>query len=397
MTTATSRKDRALDERIARGLEKVHAELIPPLSRKEIDTISKDLELGLPGGVSDVFPRFAYGNGNYSNWETLASKPPYSQMHEALEEADKAIMPKVAAQIAQKGIKDIYSMGPTPSLDKLLLEHLVRQGTATNYHPVDAGEEAIRAAVNEARQHLTARFGNTWQNIIHLIPTEPARFEEVQSTAPSCVVYSGGTVMNNRRFWEQAAKIAQPGGLVVASSAVSNGEGSEYWRSIYDTPEGRQMSESGLRDMLPGLFIRKNRRKLDLKFDYVGKKGSWDQRWGLYQTPRVSVEMDVKEPIALDVTDPKTDKPVRINVKPSSQRRYPVTLFTSSKLDIGEFLQSAPKNFGLRRTDYVVNNIDYTLNGKQGKVAAAVFEVGKPQAGAVQCWDLQPKQSQLLR
>ncbi len=398
-----SAQESELDRRIGDLLGRIAAETATEPhhpadpSREEIDASWKDMQLGLVGKVAELFPRFMYFR--YEDWLKVASTPPYKQMHDALRQAYAGLVPKIAAQIREKGLKDVYSMGPTPSVDKLLLEQLVREGVTITYHPVDASQEALNSALEEITQHLTARFGNSWEKFVTFDSSEPVKFAEVKSAAPSCVIYDGGTVMNNRKFWEQAAGLAKEGGVVVASAAVTPDEGdwSNYWLSIYDTQEGRRMFENALKGAFPDLFSRKNMGRWDIKFEYVPESWNWPERWGLYQTPMISVQLSVKKPLSVDVTDPETGERVKIYAHPDEKRAYPIVLATSAKLNLAAFLQTVPENFGLRPIEpldkerYVIREIDYALDGKRGLAAAAIFDVTQPPVGAVPSWDLQPK------
>ncbi len=394
----STQSEKGLDRRIEELVGKLEVLLNKPrLTRPEVDSTWKDLQLGLVGRVANLFSRFMYFR--YEDWLEVASTLPYKHMNGALKQAYADLVPKIVAQIKGKGLRDVYSMGPTPSVDKLLLEQLVTEGFEVTYHPVDTSQEAIKSALEEITQHLTARFGNSWERLVKFGNTKPRRFEEVKSASPSCVIYDGGTVMNNRKFWEQAAGLAKEGGVVVASSAVTLDEGdwAKYWLSIYDTPEGGRMFENALRAAFPGLFSEKNRSKWQVKFEYVPESWSWPERWGLYQTPMISVQLQVKEPMTMSVPDPETGKPVRIYVPKDERRARPIVLTTSSKLNLAAFLQTVPKNFGLTpigpldKERYIAREIDYALNGKRGLAVAAVFDVGKPSAYAVPSWDLEPR------
>ncbi len=369
----------------------------PVLSRWEIDATWKDFELELEGRVADFFARFMYQN--YKDWEAVASSQPYKFMHDADEAANIALVPTAVLRIKREGIKAVVSLGPNPSLDKLYLEQLVRDEHLITYRPIDTNQEAAKASLGEVARHLTKVFGaDVWKKYVSFNGKEPGSFGYVTSDEPSCVIISGGAIMNSRKLWEQAAKIANPGGIVVASAAVTPdlADWSEYWLSIYDTPEVKKMFKNALNPAFPELFTEENRDKWEIKFNYIKEARGWTDRFGLYQTPMVTIELYVKETMSLPIPDQETGTIEAITVKPSSERERPIILVTSSKLNTAAFLETVPRNFGLEpigaldNGKYALSKIGYVRDGKQGIVAAAIFGVAKPPIDSVSAYDLEP-------
>lgn len=390
-----------LDDRIVRIMGQVN-ELFNrqgslPLSRREIDDAWKDLELGLVGKIQGFFARFMYHN--YKDWLEVASTAPYSHMNAALKGAYADLVLRIAARIKEKGLKNIYSMGPTPSVDKLLLERLVSEGVEVTYHAVDTSGDALNSALEEITHHLTEKFGNNWQRLVRIGSTKPMKFDEVKSNGPSCVIYDSGNMMNDRQFWEQSAGIAGKGGIVVGSAAVNPGieDMAQYWLPLYDTKEGRAMFRNAATKAFPGLSTRENIGKWDIKFEYVQENWNWEERWGVYQTPMISVQLSVKEPIVTYIKDPETGKRVRLKLDNDKARGRPIVLITSAKLNLAAFLQSVPENFGLKpigpleKDRYALREIAYEMDGKRGLAVSAIFDVGNLPVGAVRAYDLQPK------
>jgi hypothetical protein len=383
------------EKRLEQNIRQLMKKITAPgaLSREEINQIWKDIEIGFPGRFSSVFPRFAYAD--YDAWKTVASKQPYAQLHDALQAVDQAALFN-AIPLIKKGIKQVYSMGPSPGVDKLFLEELVNQNIQVEYHAVDASLAV--GCQRELEDYLTEKFsGEKWKNLVKL-SQENLKFEDVKSREPSLVVYSGGTLMNKREYWEQANRIAQPGGIVVGSAALNpkrdNSMG-EYWLSIYNTKENRRMILNGLETMLPSLFTKKNRDKWDVEFSYSESTNDSD-RWGIYQKPMVQAEIKIKQPMNVKVLDPETGNPVFIKALPSTQRTYPLVALVSSKMSIGTFFGSLPERFGLAlakdiEKPYVVRDIDYTFKGNQGKVGAGIFYATTPRSLP----ELEPKFSSL--
>src|SRR3989338_5847178 len=107
---------------------------------REIDMVWKALELG--GRQFALFPRFMYHD--YHIWKAVAESHPYKALHTALAQADAAIVPEAARIIAQRGISEVFSMGPSPKVDKVLLERIVKAGGRVTYCPVDTNPGAIK-------------------------------------------------------------------------------------------------------------------------------------------------------------------------------------------------------------------------------------------------------------
>lgn len=399
----------------AEALKSLRAALSEPAfqSTSEIDAVWKALEWG--GRQLEPFPRFMYRD--YSKWKAVAEAMPYRALHEALAQVDKAIMPEVAQIMMQKGIREIYSMGPSPEVDKVLLENLAAVQFNARYCPVDVNESAAKAAIDEIAEHLTSVFGGeSWKKHLTLGGFEPTRFDDVKNQGPACVIYGGGTIMNDRKLWLQAAKIAQTDGIVVASAAVTPDESdySDYWLSFYDKPEGREMFEAALGRISPDLFTKEDRGKWSIEFEYVPHNLRATAYWAHYHTPRISVQLRVHDEMTVTVDgSPMKLQPTRTwkevdewedfrsgfrqrfdndegieaaiaeaynrddfsLLPPECKKSYPIELVTSAKLLWPDFLMQVPQEFGLRQIRLAKTGIDYARNRKQGLAMAAVFNV----------------------
>lgn len=399
----------------AEALQSLRAALSKPVfqSSREIDAVWKALEWG--GRQFELFPRFMYRD--YGRWKAVAEAMPYRALHEALAQVDRAIMPEVAQIVMQKGIREIYSMGPSPEADRALLENLAAMQFNARYCPVDVNESAAKAAIDEIAKHLTSAFGGeSWKKHLTLGGCEPTRFEDVKNNSPACVIYGSGNIMNDRKLWLQAAKIAQKDGIVVASAAVTPDESdySGYWLSFYDRPEGREMFEAALRKISPDFFTKENRGKWSIEWEYVPHNLRATAYWAHYHTPRISVQLSVHDEMMVTVDgSPMKLQPTRTwkevdewedfrsgfrqgfdndksieaaiaeayNRDDSSllpeecKKSYPIELVTSAKLLWPDFLMLVPQEFGLRRIRLAKTGIGYARNGKQGLAMAAVFNV----------------------
>lgn len=382
-----SKKGALPDKRIAvRVAEAQGMQVWSGFSTAEMDNAWKALEWGRP---FQDFSRFVYNN--YTLWERVAQSHPYSALREALVAVDKAMAPSAAALLAERGLKHFYSMGPTPAVDKLLLENIVRKGGSVTYHPIDASSKAIKATLEEVTQHLNSAFGDgKWQEQIAFADAEPTDFSRAKSSGPSLVVYSGGTIMNNREFWQQAASLAQKGGVVVASTALTRPDEDmgDYWLSMYNTPEGKLMFEGGLKQSFPELFDKRNRGKWDVAFEHVPALPSFSKH-EQYHTSRISIQLRVKDPVTLHFPDgtpislrptPTWSEAARWDWKEQRNHNYPIELAISTKPNLGEFMLTTPQDFGMKNLFYMPKAISYELNGISGLVASAAFTVDNPTA-----------------
>ncbi len=385
-----------LDKRIGDLIAQIEGGIrTPKPSRREIDAFWKDSEFGLFGKMAEAFPRFIY-SFNYDAWGGLAKDSPYSRLHEAFEGSYRHLVPEIAAQIKQKGIDRIFSKGPSPEVDKLLLEELVRSEAHVTYQPVDISPEAVEKAMKAVTTYLDSKFGKSWRNFITLGEGRAMSFSEARGNGKACAIYSGGDVMNGIAMWEDARETAGEGGIVVANAAVNAdlGDWSSYWLSLYDNPQDHAMFTSGLKEALPGLFSKRNKGKWNLSFSYLPEDSDWARRWGVYQTPAIVAQLDVKEKIDVEITDPVTGNPVKVSFKPRQAGAPPIVLGISTKLDAAGFLRTVPANFGLKQTHYLTEAINHEKNGRRGIVAAAIFEVGKLPVNHVPAYDLAPKMLQ---
>ena len=196
--------------------------------------------------IGEFFSQYMYDD--YELWKKLAESEEYSPISHAFKEVDLALTEIIARAITEKGIGHIYSMGPSPDVDAALLEKVASAGVKATYHPVDINPEAASNARDYVRNHLLEK------GLLDFISIDctSGQFAELKSDGPSCVVYSGGTISNNRDYWEQAARLAKSGGIVAATTAVSwDHDDKEYWLHFYDNPQARQLLANAARKMLP--------------------------------------------------------------------------------------------------------------------------------------------------
>lgn len=397
-----SQTEAQLDERIAALIAEAQGLRIwDGLDTPGKDSVWKAMEWGRPLD----FSLFMYGN--YELFRKVTQTHPYSALYGAMREADQAMAPHAAGLFIERGLKDFYSSGPTGSVDKLILKKIVSEGLAVTYHPMDLNPEHIKATLDEVVQHLSATFDDgKWAQKVKFADTEPTDFGKVKSSRPSLVVYSGGTIMNNREFWQQAASLAQQGGIVVASTAITHPEPDmgKYWLSMYDTPEGRQMFEGALQQAFPELFTNGNRDRWYIEFEYVPMLPHFS-KYEQYQTPRISVGLMVKKPMTLHFPD---GTPIMLKPTPTwaeaakwswneqRDRNFPIELAISTKPYLGDFMLATPEDFGMKNILYVPRQIAYESDGLRGMVAAAAFSVDKPTSnwhrmekrGPPRGWDL---------
>ncbi len=387
----------------------------------EADGLAKLLEWGRGLDLS------SYMYSDYESWDKLVRSEPYRQVNSALHDVDRAIMPEVASEIMKRqGVVDIYSIGPTAAADKVMLEKLVENKRFVIYHTIDVNAGVINSSLAEIRQHLSSRFGDSWKDIVILSNSAPACVADIKSAGPACVIYSSGTIMNNRNFWHDAARLAQVGGIVVASAALNptldEKALSEYWLSVYDSKEAVQLFERLLEHALPELFTAENRKKWNVALEYVT---SPNKLTGQCSTPRISAQLRVKELMSITLNGERLmSLPTRtwaeqnawndygssirkefdsspqvraaierayaaldkgasqeefLSMLPSECRRMPpIELACSAKHNPAEFLLTLPEKFGMDGVAYVQQGIRYKQNGLQGLAMSAVFSVDRP-------------------
>lgn len=420
---ATAAEELALDARIGELMGKINADALKPrfTTTLEADCAIKALEWGR---LLDS-AKFMYFN--YDLWRAVALAPQYKPLYDAMTRTAVAITPTLAAEIKKKGTSEVYSMGPSPVVDKALLENLVTGKTKITYHVVDTSERAISETLDEITQHLSAKFGKEWQDYITIAEPQQSAFGSVKSSKPSCIIYSGGTLMNSVKFWEQAPKLAGEGGMVVATAALTPDESdySAYWLGMYGIPENKKMFKEALRLAFPDLFKSENRGKWSVEFEHIPMQNRF-ARWAQYQTPRISAQLRVKEDITLTVNNPRTGEPAQVYLHPTrtwaevaewedhnsefrkafdndsgiaakimeywqtgnrkalpeeSRKSYPIELAQSAKLMPQDFLLLLPGEFGMKMNSFTLDKIS-RKGGQSGLAAAAIYDVGKaPAAG----------------
>lgn len=292
---------------------------------------------------------------------------PYAAFSEAMHEAGRQLLPTIVTQIREHSIGTVYSLGPTPKLDAELLKTLAGQSIPIRYVAVDINPSTLFKAKDKISDHIGTHRGRevTLDRIL-------GSFESVNSSEKSMVIMIGGTVPNNPdSLWKTAARIAKPGGLVVADSGITPEHPAEkssywqqYWMSIYDTPAQRKMLLNGLSELCPGLFSPENRPKWQMRIRYVPHtaRENWKER---FTTPRLQVELRVNKQI--DVQWAGRDYQLL-----PSQAIVPIV---SCKPDAASFLAKASED-GLNPIAAKESSIDYSIQGgpKAGAISV-LFEV----------------------
>ncbi len=293
----------------------------------------------------------------------------YNAFGEAVHEADRQLLAEIAREVREHGIRTVYSLGPTPELDAELLKMLAEQNIPVRYVAVDISPSMLFKAKDKISGHIGTHRSSevTLDRIL-------GSFESINSSEKSLVIMTGGTMSNNPdSLWEVAARIAKPGGLVVADSGITpehspseSAYWKQYWMSMYNTPAQRKMLMNGLKETFPDLFTQENRRKWQMRMKYVPHTGSehWRER---FTTPRIQVELHVNR--EMDVRWAGRE----YHLVPS-QVTVPAV---SCKPDGASFLAKA-SHYSLSPIAAKESPINYSIRGgPNAEAIATLFEVKK--------------------
>ncbi len=219
----------------------------PVLERHEFSQMVEWLE---NGGTIDI-GKFVYCN--YQLWQNIRQSPKYNPLAQAAETSFIQITLSIAAEMSKRDINDYYSMGPTPQIDAHVLTTFVHAKQQVVYHPIDTNIHAITHTLKVVEKTLEA-VSPLWRRYVTLVSEKPQLFNEVSTQKPVCVAYPGGQIVNNPSYFENARRIAQKGGLVVADihTRTSTNDASS-WESIYNTSEQKQMFARALHILYPGI------------------------------------------------------------------------------------------------------------------------------------------------
>ncbi len=292
---------------------------------------------------------------------------PYAAFSEAVHEADRQLLPAIVKQVKERGIRTVYSLGPTPELDAELLKMLAEQNIPIRYIAVDISPSTLFRAKDEISGHIGTHRGSevTLDRIL-------GSFEGVNSSEKSLVIMTGGTVSNNPdSLWEVAARIAKPGGLVVADSGTTpehsrkeSAYWKKYWMNMYNTPAQRKMLMNGLKETFPDLFTQENRSRWQMRMNYVPHtaRENWKER---FTTPRIQVEVRINK--EMDVRWAGRE----YNLMPSQV----IVPIVSGKPDSLSFLAKT-SDYGLKPIAAKESSINYSIEGgpKAGAISV-LFEV----------------------
>tara|TARA_Y100000310_G_C20701809_1_gene830646 strand:- start:319 stop:1728 length:1410 start_codon:yes stop_codon:yes gene_type:complete len=264
-----------LDDKI----EKVQQALfLPVVEEREYRGVANWIE----NGGSLELGKYLYND--FKAWLAVKNSAEYKPLAEAMQLAGEGIVDSVFNEMRRREIVDFVSMGPTPSVEKFMLEKFAKEKTQVRYHAVDVSSNALIQTKHALTDYLNDRVPG-WEKYVTLVETKPTLFEDYQTEDASCVSFPGGQVMNSDNLLGVGSKICKPDGLVLADvHHRGSEEDSEYWRSFYESKAIHNMMRKGILYALP----------------HLGKKTGWDtsvkyiQEDGVY---RISFQVDLDREI----------------------------------------------------------------------------------------------------
>lgn len=323
-----------------------------------------------------LFPAFLHLYARQSLYDKIKISP-YEEFRRALHSADAEVMPAAAEHLAKQGIRTIFSLGPTPEADARLLELLVKEKIPITYRAIDIHPAVLRKAISDIASRLDAKFDD-WREYIKL-KDELSSFQAVKSQESSMVILTGGTVSNHPyALWQTAARLAGPGGLIMADSGITPehpkeqaGYWKEYWMSMYNTKAQRNLLCRGLEQFCPDLFRPENRSKWQLTVHYVTSidNRNWRERSAV---PLIRVGLRITGNI--DIKWANLDYQLRkgqeiipiVSAKPG-----PVNFMVNA----GVAVNDNPR-YSLMPLWFAEKPIDYAIgNGEKGNALAILFDV----------------------
>ncbi len=317
----------------------------PALGSKEFGPI---LDFLIDGGSIEL-GKFVYHH--YELWEAVKASHQYKPLADAAAQSFAQIAPILVDEMTQRGLQDYYSMGPTPAVDAHILEAFVRAKKEVRYHAIDVNAHALFTTKRLITEHL-AKIDPEWEKYVTLIEERPQVFGKVKTAQAVCVAYPGGQIVNDPKFLQQAAKICQQGGVVVADvhARYDVPHDEAFWKSIYDIEEERAMFRHAVGLLVPGLLRESG---WDIKVEYLSSEEG---------PHRVSFQLDVQQPLETYCNM------VKIRLEPGKRRE----LMISQKYTLPEFTtHAAMQGYTMLRSTAVP--IQSTSHPSLGAVVTAIL------------------------
>lgn len=331
---------------LATKIQQVVAEFYrPALGSKEFGPI---LDFLIDGGSIEL-GKFVYHY--YELWEAVKTSHQYKPLADAAAQSFVQSAPLLVEEMAQRGLQDYYSMGPTPTVDAQILEAFLRSQKEVRYHAIDVNAHALFTTKKMIAEHL-AGVDPAWEKYVTLVDERPQVFGKVRTPQAVCVAYPGGQIVNDPKFLQQAARICQQGGLVVADvhARYNVPHDEAFWKSIYDIEEERAMFRHAVGLLVPGLLRQSG---WDIKVEYLPSE----------QGPhRVSFQLEVQKPLETYCNM------VKIQLEPGKRRE----LMISQKYTLPEFTtHAALQGYSMLRSTAVP--IQSTSQPSLGAVVTAIL------------------------
>ena len=303
-------QDMSLEDKIAEFQRRFYKPAI------ESEEFSPVIDFLFDGGSLEI-GKFVYAD--YEPWLAVKNSEGYKPLSEASLESYKLIAHDVVPEMAKREIHDFYSMGPTPDIDKRILEECVRQKHKIRYHGIDISKKALVDTKKVIEEYLDS-VDEGWRRYVSLVDEKPQLFQEVKAAERSCVSYPGGQLVNSSDLLSDATEICNNGGLVIADihTRTSKGDQSELWKSVYDTEEEREMFRKAVLQIVPGL---RDEEGWDIAVKYVQTIGEPD---------KISFQLEVDKEIEC-----YCGIGIKVTMKPGVERE----LMMSKKYTMPEFRQ----------------------------------------------------------
>lgn len=233
-----------LDERIAETQRRFY---VPAIEAHEFSQL---LAFLVEGGSLEL-GKFVYTD--YQAWQTVKNSPSYKPLADALQRSAIACTPQIVDAMIQRRITDFYSFGPSPEVDKVILELCAARNMRVVYHPIDISKRALVHTRTTLENHLSAAVPG-WRDYVTLVDEKPQLFEEVETDRAVCVSYPGGQIVNNSSLLSDARRVCGAGGLVVVDLHLrtTTEDDRALWMSIYDSDEERSMFTAAVQQFLIG-------------------------------------------------------------------------------------------------------------------------------------------------
>jgi hypothetical protein len=348
---------------------------------------------------------------DWKNWEKTSQEQPYKSLHDAFPRAVIPLLPKIPELVRERGITDVIPIATSPWFDILALEQLLEQDIAPVYRFVDISEEATTRHIKEVSGYFAEKYGTVPFEILESMPTDVVK---MRSRDRSLVLFDGhGTIMNDINYWRQSARLAQPGGLVVASAALTPDTNdprySSYWESLYNKPGSQNMFTAPLNNApFEELWRKIEEGAIEFVLSYETAPNRTGDR-AYFESPRMEAQLKVHKETTVHIRGmPITFYPTRtweeenafanerrltrkelehaIRRDPQGMMRQieermqiqvktsPKVLGLSAKVSPDRFFGEIPEHYGLRALETQTEELNYQHNGVRGLVGAGIFE-----------------------